>query len=385
MNEFFHRLHTSDRVLLGGDTRQHEAVEAGRPYKQLQEAGMQTARLGEIVRQKDPALKEAVEQLARGDVFGGVASLDQQGRVHEIVNSQERFNAIAREYSRSPEGTLVISPDNESRRELNSLIHREMQNRGAVSNDEHKFHILESRQELTGADRQWAGQYEAGDVLRYSRGSKTEGIAPGVYARVTFVDPKENRITIERENGRLQTYDPRRLSGVSVHREAEREFSMGDRVQFSAPSRELQIANRELGTVKQVNSHGDFGIRMDSGREVRFNIRDHPHLDYGYAVTSHSSQGQTAERVLIHVDTDRSELLVNNRFAYVSVSRAQHDAHIYTNDGSKLPRSLNRDSSQRTATEVEQQLVAPKTEPVSTRGVRPSEEEQCQSLGIGLS
>jgi hypothetical protein len=52
---------------------------------------------------------------------------------------------------------------------------------------------------------------------------------------------------------------------------------------------------------------------------------EHPHLDYGYAVTSHSSQGQTADRVLIHVDTEKSELLVNNRFAYVSVSRVQYD------------------------------------------------------------
>ncbi len=364
MNEFFHRLHTSDRVLLVGDTRQHEAVEAGRPYKQLQEAGMQTARLGEIVRQKDPSLKEAVEQLARGDVFGGVASLDQQGRVHEIVNHQERMSAIAREYSRHPEGTLVISPDNESRRELNSLIHRELQNRGDVSKDEHKLRVLESRQEMTGADRQWAGQYEPGDVLRYSRGSKTEGIKPGEYARVTGVDAKENRLTIEREVGTLQTYDPRRLSGVSVHREAEREFSHGDRVQFTAPSNELHVANRDLGTVEHVNSNGDFRIRMDSGREIGFNIREHPHLDHGYAVTSHSSQGQTADRVLIHVDTEKSELLVNNRFAYVSVSRAQHDAHIYTNDGSKLSRTLSRDSSQRTATDVEQQPNGPRSNPV---------------------
>ena len=357
MNEFFHRLQVPDRVLLVGDTRQHEAVEAGRPYKQLQEAGMQTARLGEIVRQKDPSLKEAVEQFACGDVFGGVASLDQQGRVHEIVNPQERMSAIAREYSRHPEGTLVISPDNESRRELNSLIHREMQNRGDVTKDEHKLRVLEPRQELTGADRQWAEQYEAGDVLRYSRGSKTQGIAPGDYARVAGADPTNNHITIERENGSTQTYDPRRLSGVSVHREADREFSNGDRVQFSAPSKELHVANRDLGTVEQVNADGDLKIKMDSGREVRFNIREHPHIDYGYAVTSHSSQGQTAERVLIHVDTEKSELLVNNRFAYVSVSRAQHDAHIYTNDGSKLSRSLSRENSQRTATEVEQQPI----------------------------
>jgi len=334
----------------------------------------------------DCRLKESVEQLACGDVFGGVASLDQQGRVHEIVNAQERFSAIAREYSRNPQGTLVISPDNESRRELNSLIHREMQNRGDVSKDEHKHRVLEPRQELTGADRQWAGQYEAGDVLRYSRGSKTEGIAPGDYARVTALDPKENRITIERENGSPQTYDPRRLSGVSVHREAERDFSKGDRVQFTAPSRELQVANRELGTVQPVNSHGDLGIRMDSGREVRFNIREHPHLDHGYAVTSHSSQGQTADRVLIQVDTDKSELLVNNRFAYVSVSRGQYDAQIYTNDRGGLARSLSRENSQRTATETQQEKEsAPKIERPSARTARPAEQEQGHSLGIGLA
>jgi ATP-dependent exoDNAse (exonuclease V) alpha subunit len=346
---------------------------------------MHTARLHEVVRQKEPELKEAVEQLARGDVHGAVANLDQQGRVHEIVGREERLGAIAGEYAREPHGTLVISPDNESRRELNKLIRREMQARGDVNPEEHKLRVLDSRNEMTGADRQWAAQYGEGDLVRYTRGSKVLGIAPGEYARVDRVDARENRITIERENGAQETYDPRRLSGVAVYQEVQREFSQGDRVQFTAPSKELQVANRELGTIERVSHSGNLEIRLDSGREVRFNIREHPHLDHGYAVTSHSSQGQTAERVLIHVDTDQSELLVNNRFAYVSVSRAQHDAQIYTNDGSKLSRSLSRESSQRTATEVEQQPAAAKPEPVSLRGVRPSEEEQGQSLGIGLA
>jgi hypothetical protein len=30
--------------------------------------------------------------------------------------------------------------------------------------------------------------------------------------------------------------------------------------------------------------------------------KENPHLDYGYAVPSHSSQGETADRVLVHVD-----------------------------------------------------------------------------------
>ena len=385
MNELLHRLDGGDRVLLVGDKRQHEAVEAGRPYRQLQEAGMHTARLHEVVRQKEPELKEAVEQLARGDVHGAVANLDQQGRVHEIVVREERLGAIAREYAREPQGTLVISPDNESRRELNTLIHREMQARGDVNPEEHKLRVLDSRNEMTGADRQWAEQYGEGDLVRYTRGSKVLGIDPGEYARVDRVDARENRITIERENGTQQTYDPRRLSGVAVYQEVQREFSQGDRVQFTAPSRELQVANRELGTIEQVSHSGNLEIRMDSGREIRFNIREHPHLDHGYAVTSHSSQGQTAERVLIHVDTEKSELLVNDRFAYVSVSRGQYDAQIYTNDASELARSLSRDNSQRTATDTQEQPAAPMIDRVTVRSERPAEREQGHSLGIGLA
>jgi hypothetical protein len=64
------------------------------------------------------------------------------------------------------------------------------------------------------------------------------------------------------------------------------------------------------------------------------------------------------QRVLVHVDTEKSELLVNDRFAYVSVSRAQHDAHTYANDESELSRALSRESSQRTATDVERQPTA---------------------------
>ena len=387
MNEFLHRLHGEDRVLLVGDKRQHEAVEAGRPYHQLQQAGMQTARLDEIVRQRDPALKEAVEQLARGDVFGAIDNLDRQGRVHEIVGREDRLREIAREYAREPQGTLVISPDNESRRELNGLIHREMQERGDVSQDEHKLRVLDSRQDMTGADRRWAAQYEEGDVVRYTRGSKVLGIEPGEYARVEQVNVTENRVTIERENGEHQTYDPRRLAGVAVYHETERAFSEGDRVQFTAPSRDLHVANRELGTIEKINDAGDVQLRMDSGRDVAFNIREHPHLDHGYAVTSHSSQGQTAERVLIHVDTELGEQLVNSRMAYVSVSRGQYDAQIYTNNRSELARDLSRDVSQRTAIGQEhgrQRRRRSSQGPRSRKPMQP-EHDQAHSIGHGIA
>jgi len=163
------------------------------------------------------------------------------------------------------------------------------------------------------------------------------GIEAGEYARVQCVDRRQNLITVERTNGEHQTYDPRRLQGVTLYREAERAFAEGDRVQFTAPYRQQQFANRELGTIENIEESGRVKIHLDSGRSVEFNLKNHPHLDYGYAVTSHSSQGQTADRVLIHVDSEQAHPnLINGRMAYVSVSRARYDAHIYTNDKTNL-------------------------------------------------
>jgi conjugative relaxase-like TrwC/TraI family protein len=366
MNAFLHRLQENDRVLLVGDTRQHQAVEAGTPYQQLQEAGIQTARLDEIVRQKDPALKEVVQQLARGDVRDAMEKLDAQGRVHEIVDRDERLAEIAREYTTKPEGTLVVSPDNQSRREINEAIHRTMQSAGQVDHSEHRMRTLVARQEITGADRRWAGQYEPGDVVRYTKGSKAHGIEAGEYARVERVNEKENLVTVKRENGEQVSYDPRRLHGVTLYRETERRFSQGDRVQFTAPNRARHIANRELGTIEKIDDRGNLQLRLDSDRAVAFNIKENPHLDYGYAVTSHSSQGQTADRVLVHVDAEKAgEKLVNRRLAYVALSRGRYDAHLYTNDKIYLVEQLSRDVSHQTAIEQSHtpEFTAQKIEP----------------------
>jgi ATP-dependent exoDNAse (exonuclease V) alpha subunit len=371
--------------LLVGDTRQHQAVEAGTPYQQLQEAGIQTVRLDEIIRQKDPALEEVVGHLSRGEVKEAIEMLDTQGRVHEIPQQDERLKEIARDYVKQPEGTLVVSPDNRSRMEINRMIHAEMQKIGQVDHRERNVRVLVARQEITGADRQWAEQYEPGNIVRYTKGSKTHGIDAGEYAPVERVDAKENLLTVRRETGEQISYDPRRLQGVTLYRETERAFAQGDRVQFTAPNRERHIANRELGAVEKIDDGGNLQLRLDSGRTVAFNINENPHVDYGYAVTSHSSQGQTADRVLVHIDTEQAgEKLVNRRLAYVAVSRGRYDAHLYTNDKGQLAEQLSRAVSHRSAMEPSRESAssAHESEPLPTRSKEP---EHAQTVGRSIS
>jgi conjugative relaxase-like TrwC/TraI family protein len=379
MHEFLTRLHWNDRVLLVGDVRQHEGVEAGRPFAQLQEAGMPTVKLDEIMRQRDPELKEAVEMLARGHVAAAIESLDIQGRVHQAVGREARIGAIAREYAASPENTLVVSPDNRSRAEINIAIHRELQAHGIVGKKEHTLQVLMPRQELTGADRSWAQRYLPSDILHYSRTSKETGIAKGEYVRVLAVNGQENLLTVLRGNGEHTTYDPRRQMGVSVYRGEEKAFSIGDRIQFTAPNQELKIANRELASIENIGANGSMHLKLDSGSNVEVGVHGFPHIDHGYAVTSHSSQGQTAERVLIHADTELgAKDLLNHRMAYVSVSRGQWDAQIFTNDRDKLVQALSRDVSHKSALQPEQAIAG-------TQKIGPESERLIErSLGYGL-
>jgi ATP-dependent exoDNAse (exonuclease V) alpha subunit len=236
------------------------------------------------------------------------------------------------------------------------------------------------RQDLTGADRTWAERYQVGDVLRYSRASKETGIGKGEYAQVKSIDVPRNRLTVEVQDSTQRTYDPRRQQGVSVFHEDMRSFSVSDRIQFTAPANALKVANRELGTIESIEENGRLRLKMDSGRVIELDPRKHPHLDHGYAMTSHSSQGQTADRVLIHVDTELgAKDLLNSRMAYVAVSRSAYDAQLFTNDREKLGAALGHDVSHSSAhvPEVKQeQPIAPQRE------IGPRQE---QRLGFGIS
>jgi hypothetical protein len=191
---------------------------------------------------------------------------------------------------------------------------------------------LVNRQELAGADRQWAAQYQTGDWIRYSRGSPSLKIRPNEYVRVLKIDSETNTLTVERTNGESLSYDPRRLHGVSVY-------------------------------------------------EEQLNAAESRHLDYGYAVTSHSSQGQTVDRALLYIDTEQSgSLALNSRLAYVAVSRARHDVRIYTNDTEKLANALSRQTSKSSALEAWQkgeerehsnQLPQTSLTPVAAQVVKP--------------
>ena len=366
MRAFLEKIHPEDRVLVIGDTRQHQGVDAGRPFQQMQEAGMQTSKLDTIMRQKDPDLLRAVQHLATNETEIGIALLAEQGRVTELRNAPERIAAIARDYAAKPENTLIVSPDNRSRQQINEAVRVELLKAGTLAEDGRQFLTLSHRSDMTGPDRTWAAMYHTGDVVQYERGSKAEGIERGSFGVVRSSDAATNRLTVELPNGSSVEYDPKRVYGVNVYRETSREFATGDRLQFSAIHKDLEISNRDMGTITSMEPDR-ITVLMDGKeqRSVSFNPTEFRQFDHGYAVTSHSSQGLTTDRVIANIDTESSRSLINNRLAYVAISRASEDARIYTNDAATLGQRLATDVTKTAALDFTARPEQPTTQKVS--------------------
>jgi hypothetical protein len=110
----------------------------------------------------------------------------------------------------------------------------------------------------------------------------------------------------------------------------------------------------EIAAIESIRQDGRFSARLDGNRLIEFSAIEHRHFDHGYAVTGHSSQGLTAERVLVNADTGVHPDLLNSCFGYVAISRASHEATLFTDDMTKLSPQLSADASKRSALEVSQ-------------------------------
>jgi conjugative relaxase-like TrwC/TraI family protein len=357
MRDFLERLQPEDRVLLIGDTRQHQSVEAGRMFDELQHAGMHTSTLSKIVRQKDEGLRTAVEAMASGQIEKGVELLSQQNRIQSLEHRGERFQAIARAFAELPQGTLVVSPDNNSRRELNAAIRVGLRESDKLGADIYRLPVLINRQEITGEDRKLASSYRVGDSVRYTRGSDAHGLEAKSYATVIQSDHERNLISVQKADGSSVTYDPSRVKGVAIYSPELRTFAVGERVQFTAPWKENSISGRDMGTITKLDKDGNVTVKLDdSSRTISWNLKDNKHVDYAYAMTSHSSQGATVDRALIHIDTgdSRARALIDQTLAYVATSRPRYDAQIFTDDSDRLTAALSRKHENATALSPEQ-------------------------------
>ena len=337
------------RVVLVGDVKQLGSVGAGAAFAQLQRAGMETAKLDEIVRQSNAATKDAVLESIEGDARKALAALDRSdGRIIENPDRAERFAAIVKHYAQLDNAnrakTLVIEPSREGRDTLTADIRTELAKAGALSGPAVTMQSLVSKG-LSRAEAHDTMSYEIGDVVRFTRGYADKGVARGETYRVDSIDPAKSAVALKGQDGREIDWRLRQWGAGKVEAFATQalELKAGDRIQFTRNDRELGRINGGRGTVTAVDELSRSAtIRSPRGQSHTLNLdatRDQ-HIRHAYVETVFAAQGRTADHVIIHADS-RATNLVDQKSFYVSVSRARESVAIYTNDRAKLVTAIN--------------------------------------------
>ncbi|SEK05341.1 MobF family relaxase [Achromobacter sp. NFACC18-2] len=329
------------RVVMLGDTGQTKAIEAGRPFHQLQVAGMETSLMGDIIRQKSPVLKAAVELAASGRASASLGVLDRKLKaVYSIDDDASRYHAIARKYAafnaEERRETLIVTGTNDSRNALNEATHQAL----GLAERGFDFTLL-TRRDTTQAERRVAKYYVAGDILQPERDYKAGKLRQTEMYRVIGTAPdKPNHLVVEHVITQERTqFNPERAAKLSVYEPVQAELSAGDWVRITRNNAKLDLVN---GGRFEVLAVTPTTVTIGSGgRRLTLDAATEPlHLDRAYATTSHSAQGLTCDRALINAES--FSRTTQRDVYYVAISRARHQTEIYTNDASKLAGIVDR-------------------------------------------
>jgi len=342
------------RIILVGDVKQLGSVEAGAAFAQLQGAGMETAKLGEIVRQTNAATKDAVLASIEGDAKKALAALDRGGgQIIESADRAERFAAIAERYAgldkASRARTLVIEPSREGRDALTADIRRALVQSGALTGPAVAVESLANKG-LTRAEARDPMSYDKGDVVRFTRDYADKGVTRGEAYRVESIDPAKAAIVLKSEDGREVDWRLRQWGAGNSQAFAPQPLDLksGDSIRFTRNDREAGRVNGGRGEVVVVDGQTRTAIiRTPSGKTETLNLdaaRDR-HIAHAYVDTAFAAQGRTVDHVIIHADSKATNLVDQKSF-YVGISRAKESATIFTNDRGKLVSAINERAGQ---------------------------------------
>ena len=327
------------RLVLVGDSLQLRAVAAGQPFRLLQRAGMATARMDDVIRQRSVDLKAAVEHMVAGDPALAMESI--AADVRELP-ADALAGTAARLWLSLPaearKGTVILAPTHEMREEINAAVRRGLADEGVLGRRSVEIGRLVDRRltRVHAADRE---TWRAGDVAVANR--DVYGLREG--EAWTVAGTGEDGVRLERR-GESRTFAP---SGNAAHNLSLCEsrplpLRAGDEIVWTRNIRRRGLINGERATVERIA--GDrIHVRTHSGRGLRFAVDDDDlrHIDHAWSSTVYRAQGLTRDNVIAVLDS--ASMMSDRAMLYVEMSRARDGFVLLTDDTEQLVSRLERE------------------------------------------
>ena len=312
---------------------------------------MKTAVMDDILRQRDPELKAAVEASLAGEIGRAFEKLG--SNVAQVKADNIAGAVAARWLELSPEArenTGVMAPSHELRQKINTHIRERLAREGRIHGPAFRGERLVSRG-YTNPEKSLAANYAPGDVVAFHRPYKRLGVEKGDELRVSGVDHENQMVMLEGKDGGSVSWKPGRIAGRSggaeVYRAEDIELRAGDRIRWTRNDMGSGLVNSRTAEVLSAGG-GRVSFRLEDGRRLGMTSGDPQlrHLDHAWASTVHAFQGRTVDNVIAAMQANHPHLTTQKSF-YVEISRARYRAELVTDDANALRERLETATGER--------------------------------------
>ena len=337
-----------DRFAAIGDRKQLGAVDAGKPFDVMQQAGIETATISINIRARDKALREAQYAAQGGHIDEALRHL---GKNVVEVGEGAAIEAAAAWLSLSPsdrQHTAIYASGRTLRGEVNKAVQTGLKANGEIGEPSLRLQVF-ARVNTTQEELRHASTYKSGMVVEVERDKRAQGLVRGTY-RVTGNDPRRERVELENERGKRFEFRPGRLRPQGEH-DAVRLYEMkdlslhaGDRIRWTHTDHKRGLLNADQARITAIEA-GRVRLTTSTGIEHQLG-KDDPmlkRLDLAYALNAHMAQGLTSDRGIAVMDS-RERNLSNQQTFLVTITRLRDGLTLYVNNTSRLEAAVERNT-----------------------------------------
>jgi conjugative relaxase-like TrwC/TraI family protein len=324
------------RLILGGDTRQHASVVRGDALRILNTvAGIKTAEVNKIYRQKNIGYREAVQDLSKGNIKEAFDKLDNLGAIQTIDKTKPN-EALVDDYIgyiKKGKTALVISPTHKQSDEVTDTIRHKLKAAGLIGKKEIEVLRLDNLK-LTEAQKSDWRNYQEGQVIQFNQ--NVPEIKRGSIWQVK--ETQQNKVIVNNDEGQEKQLPFHKSTAYEVYEPTKIFLAKGDKVKITRNSFDEQakrLNNGQTLEVVAVSKKGEITLRNRASKTNYSLHKDFGHLSHAHCITSYAAQGKTIDHVLIAQPASTFPATDAKQF-YVSVSRGRESVAIYTDDKEAL-------------------------------------------------
>ena len=347
--------HEVARLVFVGDARQLGAVDAGKPFALVQNAGIQTARMDSNVRARDDTVRGVAAAAQAGDVGKALQLLggnvvEAEGTVVEQATKQ--WLSLPKS---ERDQTMIFASGRRLRDEVNTSVQEGLLKRGELGQQGLRLQVLD-RVNLTNEELRYSHHYLPGRVLELGHPIREQRLGAGRYT-VTEVD-QNGRVQLRDEHGKVHRFTPDRVrpeakgasdSRLALYDQKQRTIHPGDQIRWTANDHERGLLNADRAKVTAIDKR-QVQVETSAGMKLALSVNDPmlAHIDLAYAYNAHMAQGMTADRAIVVMESRDTKLLTRQNFL-VSVTRVRDDLTIFVDKADKTKAKLELQSGEKTS------------------------------------